>query len=132
MRGDMSVMGIVKRPTAGGRRWGQRIARRMLSIAGILAIAGVLVFAAGWVNSEALAAQEPAAAASQQPHQPGDEANLILPDLAQVQFMGGIDGRTLLMSGLLVSLLGLAFGFVIFGQLKALPVHRSMREISEL
>jgi K(+)-stimulated pyrophosphate-energized sodium pump len=131
MRGDMSVIGIVKRPTAGGRRWGQRIARRMLSIAGILAVAGVL--AAGWFSSEALAAQqEPAAAASQRPHQPGGEANLILPDLAQVQFLGGIDGRTLLMSGLVVSLLGLAFGFVIFGQLKALPVHRSMREISEL
>ena len=41
-------------------------------------------------------------AASQQPHQPGGEANLVLPDLAQVQFLGGIDGRTLLMGGLLV------------------------------
>jgi K(+)-stimulated pyrophosphate-energized sodium pump len=130
MRGDMSVMGIVKRPTVGDRRWGQRIARRMLSIVGILAVAGVL--AGGWLPSGALAAQETAAVASQQPHQPGGEANLILPDLAQVQFLGGIDGHTLLMSGLLVSLLGLAFGFVISAQLKALPVHSSMLEISEL
>jgi K(+)-stimulated pyrophosphate-energized sodium pump len=65
-------------------------------------------------------------------HGPGGEANLRLPDLSQVQFLGGIDGHTLLLSGLAVSLLGLVFGFVIFQQLKALPVHSSMREISEL
>jgi len=65
-------------------------------------------------------------------HRPGGEANLVLPDLSQVRFLGGIDGHTLLMSGLVVCALGLAFGMVIFVQLKNLPVHSSMREISEL
>ena len=36
------------------------------------------------------------------------------------------------MGGLVVSLLGLVFGLVIYTQLKNLPVHRSMLEISEL
>ena len=65
------------------------------------------------------------------PHQGGGEANLKIPDLAQVTF-GGLTGRTLLQWGLLVCLLGLGFGMVIFKQLKVLPVHRSMLEISEL
>ena len=64
-------------------------------------------------------------------HAPGGEANLILPDLARVEFLG-LNGRTLLMLGLVVCFLGLLFGLVIFMQLKNLPVHRSMREISEL
>src|SRR5713101_8237566 len=59
------------------------------------------------------------------------EKDLILPDLASVRFMG-IPGNQLLMVGLFVCLLGLAFGLVIFNQLKNLPVHRAMREISEL
>src|SRR4030095_5354441 len=41
-------------------------------------------------------------------------------------------GRMLLMIGLGVSALGILFGLVILNQLKNLPVHRSMREISEL
>jgi hypothetical protein len=36
------------------------------------------------------------------------------------------------MSGLVISALGILFGLVILNQLKNLPVHRSMREISEL
>ena len=44
----------------------------------------------------------------------------------------GINGRTLLMGGLAVCVLGLLFGMVIFVQLRNLPVHRSMHEISEL
>jgi K(+)-stimulated pyrophosphate-energized sodium pump len=65
------------------------------------------------------------------PHM-GGEANLILPDLSQVSFLGGIDGHTLLYSGLVVSALGLLFGLVIYGQLKNMAVHPSMREMSEL
>lgn len=65
------------------------------------------------------------------PRQGGGEANLILPDLTQVQFLG-VSGRTLLMSGLGVCALGLLFGLVIYRQLQALPVHRSMLEISDL
>ena len=46
--------------------------------------------------------------------------------------MGGYDGRMLLFIGLGISALGILFGLVILNQLKNLPVHRSMREISEL
>jgi K(+)-stimulated pyrophosphate-energized sodium pump len=60
------------------------------------------------------------------------EANLVLPDLASQTFLGGTTGRTLLMGGVVVCLLGLAFGFLQYSQLKNLPVHKSMLEISEL
>src|ERR1700730_16964447 len=59
------------------------------------------------------------------------EANLKLPDLSQVQFLG-INGHTLLLFGILFCAFGLIFGLVIYSRLKNLPVHRSMREISEL
>jgi len=65
-----------------------------------------------------------------QPREVG-EAALKLPDLSQVTFMG-IDGHRLLLVGLLFCFLGLMFGLAIYLQLKNLPVHRSMREISEL
>ncbi|MCU0699379.1 MAG: sodium-translocating pyrophosphatase [Myxococcaceae bacterium] len=61
----------------------------------------------------------------------GSEANLVLPDLASQSFLG-IDGKTLLMIGIVVSALGLVFGAVQYTQLKNLPVHKSMLEISEL
>src|SRR5436309_10418222 len=61
----------------------------------------------------------------------GGEAALKLPDLSSVTFMG-IDGHKLLLVGLVFCFLGLMFGLAIYIQLKNLPVHRSMREISEL
>ena len=73
------------------------------------------------------AAQAPAPAVQQVV----GEANLVLPDLSTETFQG-INGRTLLMGGLLVCVLGLAFGLVIFMRLKNMPVHRSMLEVSEL
>jgi K(+)-stimulated pyrophosphate-energized sodium pump len=76
----------------------------------------------------ALLGQEPAPAR----HAGGGEAALVLPDLGQATFLGGINGRTLLLLGLVVCALGLAFGLVIYTQLKNLEVHRSMREVSEL
>ncbi|HEY7211707.1 MAG TPA: sodium/proton-translocating pyrophosphatase, partial [Bryobacteraceae bacterium] len=70
---------------------------------------------------------------AQPPGQASGEANLILPNLAQATFFGGVvNGRTLLLWGLLVVALGLLFGLVIYKQLKNAPVHRSMLEISEL
>ncbi|HEX8180118.1 MAG TPA: sodium-translocating pyrophosphatase [Pyrinomonadaceae bacterium] len=64
-------------------------------------------------------------------HEAGGEANLVLPDLARVQFLG-FDGHTLLLIGLIVCFLGLLFGLAIFMNLKNRSVHASMREISEL
>jgi K(+)-stimulated pyrophosphate-energized sodium pump len=61
----------------------------------------------------------------------GGEAALKLPDLSTVSFLG-VDGHSLLMIGLAFCALGLGFGMWIFMRLKNLPVHRSMREISEL
>ncbi|HYE01846.1 MAG TPA: sodium-translocating pyrophosphatase [Phycisphaerales bacterium] len=61
----------------------------------------------------------------------GGEANLVLPDLSTRDFLG-VDGRTLLMGGLVICALGLLFGGVIYVQLKKMPVHRSMLEVSEL
>jgi K(+)-stimulated pyrophosphate-energized sodium pump len=60
------------------------------------------------------------------------EANLTLPNFGDVKFLGGIGGDTLLKAGLLVCVLGLLFGMWMYMQLKNLPVHRSMKEISEL
>jgi K(+)-stimulated pyrophosphate-energized sodium pump len=105
-----------------------RIAR-----AGVLAVAVLLLSIAAGRTVSAAAAQPPAnAPAVQEAARPaGGEANLILPDLGRVNFQG-INGRTLLMGGLGVCVLGLVFGLVIYRQLKNLPVHRSMLEISEL
>ncbi|MFZ4574708.1 MAG: sodium/proton-translocating pyrophosphatase, partial [Phycisphaerales bacterium] len=64
-------------------------------------------------------------------HQAGGEANLKLPQLGGVKFMG-VAGDTLLYGGILVSVLGMVFGLVIYAQLKNLPVHKSMLDISEL
>jgi K(+)-stimulated pyrophosphate-energized sodium pump len=62
----------------------------------------------------------------------GGEASLKLPDLSSVQFAGGIDGHQLLLWGILICIFGLLFGLVIYTRLKNLPVHKAMRDISEL
>src|SRR5215831_8455154 len=73
-----------------------------------------------------------AASAFAQP-EAGGEASLKLPKLDLVSFFNGaIDGHKLLLIGILFCLFGLGFGMAIYLRLKNLPVHRSMREISEL
>jgi len=59
------------------------------------------------------------------------EATLQTPNLSCVSY-AGIDGRWLLAIGFIVCLAGLIFGLVTFIKLKNLPVHQSMREVSEL
>ena len=83
-------------------------------------------------DSAMAAAATGTAQAVQVEHKPGGEANLIIPDLSQVSFLGGIHGRSLLMGGLVICALGLLFGLVFYGQLKRMAVHESMREVSEL
>src|ERR1700685_3097648 len=70
------------------------------------------------------------AAASAQEN-PGGEAGLKVPDLSQGTFLC-IDGHKLLTIGILFCVFGLIFGMTIYNRLKNLPVHRSMREVSEL
>jgi K(+)-stimulated pyrophosphate-energized sodium pump len=65
------------------------------------------------------------------PQEAAGEANLKLPDLSQVQFLG-VNGHKLLMIGILFCVFGLLFGLAIYSSLKNLPVHRSMAEISNL
>src|SRR2546423_334426 len=89
-------------------------ATKLMAGAAFVAISAISAFA-----------QEPA-------HRAGGEANLKLPDLSTVTFMGGTNGRTLLMIGIGVSLLGMVFGLMIYTQLKKMAVHKSMLEISEL
>jgi K(+)-stimulated pyrophosphate-energized sodium pump len=82
----------------------------------------------------ALAAMPGLLAAQQEParHAGGGEAALVLPDLRQATFLGGINGWNLLLVGIVVCALGLAFGLMIYRQLKSMAVHRSMLEVSEL
>jgi len=61
------------------------------------------------------------------------EAELVLPDVGAVKFLGDrVDGRDLLTAGLVVSGLGALFGLYTFFRLRNLPVHKSMRDVSEL
>jgi K(+)-stimulated pyrophosphate-energized sodium pump len=64
-------------------------------------------------------------------HAGGGEASLRMPDVGAIELMG-VNGRTLLVAGLGVCVLGFLFGLVIFQRVRNLPVHPSMREISEL
>jgi len=84
-------------------------------------LAGVIAALTLLGNCAAFAAEVPA----------GGEANLQLPDLSQVQFLG-MNGHSLLMYGPLFCILGMLFGLFMYIHLKGLPVHRSMKEVSQL
>ncbi len=62
---------------------------------------------------------------------PHSEADLALPDFHSVKFLG-MSGWTLLALGLVVCVIGLAFGMSIYMRLKNAPVHKAMLEVSEL
>ena len=73
----------------------------------------------------------PALLQTEQGHRPGGEVNLQLPDLNQGDFLG-FTGHEILMSGLVVSVLGLLFGLLSYANVKKLPVHKAMADVSEL
>jgi K(+)-stimulated pyrophosphate-energized sodium pump len=108
----------------------------------LVAVTAVLAFAVpmGHAQAPATAAtsqaatddQATASPASAPEREAGGEASLELPDMGSVSFLGGTNGHKLLSYGLIFCGLGWLFGLVIYVQLKNLPVHRSMREISEL
>ncbi|HXI58889.1 MAG TPA: sodium-translocating pyrophosphatase [Polyangia bacterium] len=98
----------------------QRSARSRFLIGVVASLLTLLAVAAPALAEEAAAAHH------------GGEASLVLPDLGRVSFLGNVAGSSLLTTGLIVCLLGLGFGLVIYVQLKNLPVHKSMLEISEL
>src|SRR5499427_9120105 len=101
-----------------------RVAAPIVMVTALLFAAAAPVAAQAAQAGQQVAAAAPAEAG-------GGEANLVIPDLSTVTFRG-IDGHTLLMGGLAIAVLGLVFGLFVFNQLKNLPVHSSMRDVSEL
>jgi K(+)-stimulated pyrophosphate-energized sodium pump len=114
---------------------------KTLALMAVLAMLAFVLPVAHAQQSPALTAQAATAAPSQAAnaqagtapaHEAGGEASLKLPDMSSVSFLNGISGYKLLSAGLIFCALGGLFGLIIYVQLKNLPVHRSMREISEL
>jgi K(+)-stimulated pyrophosphate-energized sodium pump len=98
--------------------------RRLSGAAALLVIVVAL-------TGTAMALQPEAVPPQATEHRPGGEANLVLPDLGLTD-VGGYGSRGLLLGGVVISVLGVLFGLLALTQIKNLPVHRSMREISEL
>ena len=110
----------------------RRAAALLVPVLLLLAFLAVAVVPAALAQSPPAVPGAPGTVAAAAPAKHGGgEANLIVPDLGQARFVG-MNGRALLQLGLIVCVLGLIFGLVIYSQLKNLPVHKSMRDISEL
>ncbi len=125
-------------------------ARRSLAVLAVLSALFLALPALGQQSQTTPAPQQPGSIANPEPgamtqhqvanppsgaptHEAGGEANLKLPDMGGVKFFNGsINGYKLLIWGILFCAGGWMFGLLIYMQLKNLPVHRSMREISEL
>jgi K(+)-stimulated pyrophosphate-energized sodium pump len=115
-------MVMMNRFRAGGR--GRTSALGLLAL---LAAAFLLTAPAG------MALAEGTDTAAGHGHRPGGEVNIQLPDLTtdQAHFLG-FTGHDILLSGLVVCVLGLLFGFLTYSAVKKLPVHKAMADISEL
>ncbi len=60
------------------------------------------------------------------------EADIKLPDLAQVSFLGGsLAGLTILNVGLVICAIGMIFGIIQYVQTKNLPAHKAMLDVSQ-
>ena len=103
-------------PCTGAARGGSWSSRAITALLGLIAT---------WIVPALLSAQEPGTTHG------GSDAGLILPPLDSVQFFG-MGGHTFLMGGLVVCVLGLMFGLMMYSQIRNLPVHKSMLEVSEL
>ncbi len=59
------------------------------------------------------------------------EADIKIPDLSQISFMGGsLGGLTILNIGLLICAIGMIFGWLQYNQTKNLPAHQAMLDVS--
>ena len=104
---------------------------RLLDRAGRLAAAAVVVVGMTVLTAPVMWAAQPETAAEAAHHRPGGEVNIQLPDLNQGDFLG-MTGHQILLSGLVVCVLGLLFGFWTYTAVKNLPVHQSMADVSAL
>jgi K(+)-stimulated pyrophosphate-energized sodium pump len=100
------------------------LSRRAAAV--VFLLAALVLASAAFAQTSPAPASVPAAQ-----HEAGGEAALKLPDLHTVSFLG-VDGHTLLLFGLILCGLGMVFGMSVYMHLKNLPVHRAMREVSEL
>ncbi len=63
------------------------------------------------------------------------EADIVVPDLTQVQFTvlgSAISGISIMYFGLLICIVGLIFGLIQSNQTKNLPAHKSMLDVSDI
>jgi K(+)-stimulated pyrophosphate-energized sodium pump len=97
----------------------------MKSIKALLGTVALLVVTLFGLS--AFAQGTPAAA-----HHGGGEDSLVVPNAIDTQQFFGMSASHLLQLGLVVSVLGVVFGLAIFFQLKNAPVHKSMKDVSEL
>jgi K(+)-stimulated pyrophosphate-energized sodium pump len=110
----MDLHNCGRRERSGGTgRWRARVT------SGLLGLVALTLAGAGQAFAQA----------SGQP--PVGEANLKLPDLAQVRFLG-MNGHHLLMYGILFCFFGFLFGLGMYSRLKGLPAHAAMKEMSDL
>ncbi len=94
--------------------------RRLSLVAPLLAMLAVMLIA----PVHGLAQDTPPAG--------GGESSLVLPNFNQDIIVAGMTGQTLLSFGLIICAFGLLFGLVTYKGLRDLPVHQSMRDVSEL
>ena len=60
------------------------------------------------------------------------EADIKLPDLSQISFMGGaLSGMMILNLGLVICFVGMIFGWMQYIQTKNLPAHQAMLDVSQ-
>src|SRR5262249_50678414 len=118
------------RSAAASARPGDAGRRRPLPILFASALLGscAILLATGSSGAQGVGAEGASPAAA------GGEASLVVPPLGDsaIASFFGTSGSSLLVFGLLVCILGMAFGLMVFTQLRNAPVHQSMREISEL
>ncbi len=104
---------------------------RLLDRVGRVLGAAALVVGMAVLTAPVLLAAQPETAAEAAHHRPGGEVNIQLPDLNQGDFLG-MTGHQILLSGLVVCVLGLLFGFWTYTAVKNLPVHKSMSDVSAI
>ena len=84
------------------------------------------------VSKKAVAAAIALSVAVSAPALRASEADIRIPDLTSVSFLGGtLTGWAILMIGLVVCVAGMVFGWLQYRQIRDLPVHAAMAAVSQ-